>query len=166
MTRLNVVEVHAMGRKQKARRHSSRSGKHRARSRARLIGFIVMAIFIIGAAVLAVVLPLRPRLGAVPPVGTQVVINMAGFSPARLQARAGTDLTLTLLNPDNRFHTDGGGWHQFRIEALNVDVRIPPLTQKMVTLRGLRAGTYEFYCDICCGGKSNPSMRGILEVTS
>lgn len=154
-----------MGSKQKSRTQQSRQGKHRPQSRARFIGFIVMAIFIIGAAVLAIVLPLRPRAGAVPPVGTQVIINMAGFSPARLQARVGTDLTLTLVNPDNRFHTDGGGWHQFRIEALDIDARIPPLAQKVVTLRRVQPGTYEFYCDLCCGGKANPAMRGILEVT-
>lgn len=90
---------------------------------------------------------------------------MAGFEPARLVGRAGRDLTLTFVNPDSRFHTDGGGWHQFRIDSLGVDVKIPPSSRQAVTLRTLPAGTYEFYCDVCCGGKENPAMRGVLEVT-
>ncbi len=105
--------------------------------------------------------PLPPAVAA----SQQVVVSMAGYSPARLMAKAGEDLTVTFINPDSRFHTDGGGWHQFRIEALGVDVRIPPSSRQTVTLRDLRAGTYEFYCDVCCGGKENPAMRGILEVT-
>jgi len=99
------------------------------------------------------------------PGGQQVVVSMAGFAPPRLTAKTGTDLTVTLVNPDSRFHTDGGGWHQFRVEALDLDVKIPPSSQRTVTLRALRAGTYVFYCDVCCGGKENPTMRGILEVT-
>lgn len=46
-----------------------------------------------------------------------------------------------------------------------MDVRIPPRSRTATTLRALPAGTYEFYCDVCCGGKDNPAMRGILEVT-
>lgn len=90
---------------------------------------------------------------------------MAGYSPATLEAKAGQDLTLTFINPDSQFHTDGGGWHQFRAEVLGVDMKIPPSSQQTVTLRNLQAGTYEFYCDVCCGGKENPAMRGVLEVT-
>jgi hypothetical protein len=28
------------------------------------------------------------------------------------------------------------------------------------------AGTFTWYCDICCGGKENPSMQGKLTVTA
>lgn len=100
------------------------------------------------------------------PGGQQVIVSMAGFSPQRLAAKPGGDLTLTLVNPDSKFHTDGGGWHQFRVDALGMDVKIPPSSQRTVTLRNLQAGTYEFYCDVCCGGKENPAMRGTLEVAS
>jgi hypothetical protein len=46
-----------------------------------------------------------------------------------------------------------------------VDVRIPPRSEQTQAFAGLAAGSYEFYCDICCGGKENPSMRGVIEVT-
>ncbi len=90
---------------------------------------------------------------------------MAGFAPPTLAARAREDLTLEFVNPDSQFHTDGGGWHQFRIDALNIDIRMPPRTRQTVVLGELPVGTYEFYCDVCCGGKENPAMRGVLEVT-
>src|SRR3972149_2301788 len=28
------------------------------------------------------------------------------------------------------------------------------------------AGVYDYYCDVCCGGKANPTMRGKLIVES
>lgn len=125
---------------------------------------------------LAAVLALAPVLtnGVRPPTadgvrptpgGPTVVISMAGFTPNRLTVRAGEPVTLTLRNPDSQFHTDGGGWHQFAIDALKLDVRVPPRSMQTVALGALAPGTYEFYCDICCGGRANPSMIGILEVT-
>lgn len=133
----------------------------------RLVVFGFAALAVVGVAVFMALSPLRAaRTPAVAtPGGPQVVVSMAGYSPARLSAKAGQDLTVTLVNPDSKFHTDGGGWHQFRAEGLDVDVKIPPSSQRTVTLRNLQAGTYEFYCDVCCGGKENPAMRGVLEVT-
>lgn len=41
----------------------------------------------------------------------------------------------------------------------------PPSSQQTVVLRNLQAGTYEFYCDVCCGGKQNPALCGVPQVT-
>lgn len=154
-----------MNRKRRARRGRSRHAAQQTRPWARALWFGLGALAIIGLAALLALAPLRTsRSAATPAAGQQVLVTMAGFTPDRLTARAGQGLTLTFVNSDSRFHTDGGGWHQFRIEALDLDVQIPPSSQKTVTLSSLRAGTYEFYCDVCCGGKENPTMRGILEV--
>lgn len=119
--------------------------------------------------VLALALAITPLLNNAPappasPAAQSVVISMAGFSPNRLTVPAGQPLTLTVANPDSQFHTDGGGWHQFAIDALEIDVRVAPHSRQIVTLGPLAPGKYVFYCDICCGGKTNPSMIGILEV--
>ena len=119
--------------------------------------------------VFAGVLALAPMLGlrsATPPAsGAQtVVISMGGFTPNRFTVPAGQPITLSIENPDSQFHTDGGGWHQFAIDALKLDVRVAPHATKTVNLPALNAGRYEFYCDICCGGRANPSMIGVLEV--
>ncbi len=132
-----------------------------------------MKVLVLGGAAVIVAaaafLALRPVLTShpAPPASSAsagVVISMGGFTPNRITVPAGQPVTLTLTNPDSQFHTDGGGWHQFAIDALQLDVRIPPHSEKTVTLPALTDGTYEFYCDICCGGRSNPSMLGVLEV--
>lgn len=111
--------------------------------------------------------PLFHRSSSPPsaPEAQSIVISMGGFAPDHLVIPAGRPTTLVIINPDSKFHTDGGGWHQFAIDPLHLDTRIPPRSQQVVRLDPLPAGTYEFYCDICCGGRVNPSMRGILEVT-
>ena len=135
--------------------------------RRRALWFGLAALIVLGAAMFFASLPFRPPAATSPvPAGSQrVIVSMAGFDPSRLQARADQELSLTFVNADNSLHTDGGGWHQFRIDALDVDVRVPPRTQQTVTLGRIPAGTYIFYCDICCGGKANPLMRGVLEVS-
>jgi len=121
---------------------------------------------IILAGVLAAAPLLGLRSGGPPAPGAQtVVISMAGFTPRSVTVRAGAPVQLRIENPDSQFHTDGGGWHQFAIDEIQLDVRIPPHSTKAVTLPGLSAGRYEFYCDVCCGGRVNPSMIGVLEVS-
>jgi len=118
------------------------------------------------AAVALAVLPMRAtRPGPPTAGGREVVITMGGFSPAHIVEAAGKPFSLTIINPDSSFHTDGGGWHQFGSDSLKLDVRIAPHSRETITLGPLPPGRYEFYCDICCGGKTSPSMQGILEIT-
>jgi heme/copper-type cytochrome/quinol oxidase subunit 2 len=122
-----------------------------------------------GVILLAGVLAAAPLLGLrsggpTSPGAQTVVISMAGFTPKSVVVRAGTPVQLRIENPDSQFHTDGGGWHQFAIDEIRLDVRIPPHSTRAVTLPALSAGRYEFYCDVCCGGRINPSMIGVLEV--
>lgn len=107
---------------------------------------------------------LWPRGGGQESVDATVQVTMAGFSQPVLRARAGQPLRVRLVNPDSPFHTDGGGWHQLAIPRLGVDVRVPPRSQRMVLIPAAAPGEYEFYCDVCCGGKENPTMRGVLRV--
>lgn len=97
-------------------------------------------------------------------VDEAVRITMAGFSQPVLRARAGQPLRVRLVNPDSPFHTDGGGWHQLAIPRLGVDVRVAPRSERVVVIPAAPPGEYEFYCDVCCGGKENPTMRGVLRV--
>ena len=96
----------------------------------------------------------------------EIAVSMAGFSPSRIATRAGEPLTIRLVNKDNRFHTDGGGWHQFAIDELGVDVRVPPLATRTITFTPKETGVFDFFCDVCCGGRANPYMHGALTVTA
>jgi cytochrome c oxidase subunit 2 len=125
-----------------------------------------VAALVLAAVALAVVPILRSRPAPEVVAGArQVVITMGGFEPAHIVEAAGRPITLTIINPDSSFHTDGGGWHQFGSDDLKVDVRIPPQSRKTITLGPLSPGRYAFYCDVCCGGRSSPSMQGVLEIT-
>ena len=90
--------------------------------------------------------------------------TMGGFSKSVIRAKAGRPLTVRLTSVDNQFHTDGGGKHQFAIDALGVNLIAPPLGTREATFTPSTPGVYEYYCDICCGGRANPTMVGKLIV--
>jgi cytochrome c oxidase subunit 2 len=135
-----------------------------ARSRNRAIAFGVIAFLVVSLAGIFLWRAFAP----VPTAAADVRIRttMEGFTPSVIRAKVGKPVTIQLINRDSSFHTDGGGWHQFAIDELGVNAKVGPESTKLVTLTPTRAGTYEFYCDVCCGGKENPSMRGKLEVSA
>lgn len=93
-------------------------------------------------------------------------VDMGGFTPSELRVAAGQPTRLLIVNPDDSHHTDGGGWHQFAVPGLGLDIRIPPLTNMVITVPAAQPGEYQFWCDTCCGGKENPTMQGKLRVTA
>jgi cytochrome c oxidase subunit 2 len=96
----------------------------------------------------------------------RVTVDMAGFHPANLTATAGQPMQIQIINPDSSMHSDGGGWHELAIPELGIDARIAPRSDKTIDIPAVAAGEYAFYCDVCCGGKENPSMQGVLKVTA
>jgi heme/copper-type cytochrome/quinol oxidase subunit 2 len=96
----------------------------------------------------------------------RVTVDMAGFHPGTLSATAGQPVQLQIINPDSNMHSDGGGWHQLAIPDLGVDVKIAPRSDETIEIPAAAPGEYAFYCDVCCGGKDNPSMQGVLKVTA
>lgn len=93
-----------------------------------------------------------------------VEASMSGFDQKEIRVKAGQPVTLRLTSLDNSHHTDGGGKHQWAVDELGVDVIAQPESSNYVTFTPDKAGTYTFYCDICCGGKANPTMNGQLIV--
>ncbi len=113
---------------------------------------------------LAITLFLAPYISSAKSKAT-LQISMSGWNPALIRAKKGKPITITMINKDNRFHTDGGGWHGFTVPAFGVDVQVAPKKVSTFTFTPTRTGNYVFYCAICCGGKENPFMRGRLIVT-
>ena len=140
--------------------HSGRHVQPKSHFGLRLTIFIAVVVLVAGTAVLLV----RPR--TVPTATDQTVeVTMAGFQPARVAVSAGKPTTIRLVNPDSPYHTDGGGLHQFAAPELGLDVKVQPKSEQVFTIAAAKPGTYTFYCDVCCGGKANPSMRGTIVVT-
>jgi len=89
---------------------------------------------------------------------------MGGFSVMELRVKAGQPVTVRLTSLDNSHHTDGGGQHQWAVDEFKASVVAPPEGSNTVTFTPDKPGTYTFYCDICCGGRANPTMQGKLIV--
>lgn len=131
--------------------------------RVRLFAFGAIVLVVLAAAVYFLWPAVKPA-GGDSPGAISVQPSMGGFIPSRLEARLGEPITIRLVNKDDQFHTDGGGWHQFAIDELGVNVKVPPLTTQEFTFTPTKSGTFGFYCEVCCGGKENPYMWGTLVV--
>jgi len=101
----------------------------------------------------------------VDPTAIPVRISMSGFSPSALTATVGVPLRVNLINLDNQYHTDGGGWHDFVVEAFGMNITVEPLGQRVFTVPTSTPGAYTWYCDLCCGGKESPSMVGTIRIS-
>ncbi len=127
--------------------------------------FAVISVLVLGAAGYLLFKAFwKPEL---PPVAGNVIdiaADMGGFTRSELRVRAGQPVTVRLTSLDNSHHTDGGGKHQWAVDELGVDIVAPPLGSSYKTFTPERPGTYTFYCDICCGGRANPTMSGKLVV--
>ena len=93
-----------------------------------------------------------------------VAASMEGFDAKYVHVKAGEPVTIRLTSLDNSYHTDGGGRHQWAVDELAVSVVAPPNGSEYVTFTPDKPGEYTFYCDICCGDRFNPAMRGTLVV--
>jgi len=106
----------------------------------------------------------RPQLEPVSENIIDVAANMVGFDKPIIKVKAGEPVTIRLTSLDNQFHTDGGGQHQWAVDEFDVSVIAQPKSSNMITFVPDIPGTYTFYCDICCGGRANPTMQGTLIV--
>jgi cytochrome c oxidase subunit 2 len=132
----------------------------------RLAAFAVIALVIGGGAIGLVVTRLQGP-GSSDTTAVQVHASMGGFDPPAMTVKAGETVKVELSSMDTSMHSDGGGWHQFAIDALDIDWKVGPLSSEIFEFTApAAAGTYSWYCDICCGGKENPSMQGKLTVTA
>ena len=118
------------------------------------------------ATIAAAALLLWPRGASVGPADRTIQVTMGGFSSPVVEAVAGQPLRLRIDSPDAPYHSDGGGWHQLASPALGVDARVAPRSDTVVEIPAAEPSEYAFYCDVCCGGKENPTMQGVLRVTA
>ena len=145
------------------RQHKAVRERHRQQwMRAAAFGLIVLVVTaIIGYFLFPL---LTPKATGVTQTENGKVINvqaaMDGFDMNEIHVKAGETVTVNLRSLDNSMHTDGGGKHQFAIEELGVNLIAQPMSTNSTTFTATTPGEYTFYCDICCGGKANPTMNG------
>ena len=140
------------------------------RQYARLAAFAVIVVAVIVAVVYFLAPALTPQPSGIAQDENAKTVNiqaaMDGFDIKEVRAKVGEKITVNLRSLDNEHHTDGGGKHQFAIDELGVNIIAQPLSANAATFTPDKPGAYTFYCDICCGGKANPTMSGKLIVES
>ena len=127
------------------------------------VGYAAVFIAVLGMAGFLLIRALRPPTLA-PLAGNVIDIaaTMSGFDKPEIRIKAGQPVTIRLTSLDNEHHTDGGGQHQWAVDDLGVSVIAQPLSSNTVNFTPEKPGEFIFYCDICCGGRANPTMNGKL----
>ena len=174
MTRRSRSPGHGIHEAPASRHVPGRAGAYRKPERSpplvsrplRFAAFVAIAL-VAGVVAISLVVSRLQGPAAADTSALQVHANMGGFDPPALTVTAGQTVKVELSSMDTSMHSDGGGWHQFAIDALGIDWKVGPLSSEVFEFTAPSTpGTYPWYCDICCGGKENPSMQGELTVTA
>jgi len=149
---------------------STRKERQRARQRQKRVRSILFAAIVLGVLGLAGYFLKTAFFRPAPPPMAGNVIDveaaMSGFDQKEIRVKVGEPVTIRLTSLDNSHHTDGGGQHQWAVDELGVSIVAQPLSSNYATFTPDKPGVYTFYCDICCGGRANPTMQGALIVES
>lgn len=147
---------------------SSRSTRKEVRLRQKRVRSVAFAVIVIGVLGLAGYFLGQTLFRPAPqPLAGNVIdisASMSGFDKTEIRVKVGQPVTIRLTSMDNAAHTDGGGVHQWAVDELGLNMKAQPLGSNTVTFTPDKAGSYNYYCDICCGGRANPSMNGTIIV--
>ena len=145
--------------------HEIRRLARQRERRARAVAFVVIGVAVLSlAGYLLISAFVKPALPPMAGTVIDVSATMSGFDTKEIRVKAGQAITVRLTSLDNSHHTDGGGKHQWAVDELGVSIVAPPEGSSYATFTPEAPGTYTFYCDICCGGRANPTMQGTLVV--
>jgi len=102
------------------------------------------------------------------PTGTAGTIDvqssMAGFTPSEIRVTAGTTATFDWWTDDAAVHLQDGV-HTMVAPELGLNEALPAEGRRMVVWQVPdRPGTYDVYCETCCGGKDSPTMHGKIVI--
>jgi plastocyanin len=90
--------------------------------------------------------------------------SMAGFTPAEIRVKAGATVTLDWWTEDASMHLQGGV-HTMIAPDLGLHEELPAESRRAVSWTVPdKPGTYDVWCESCCGGKDNPQMHGKIVV--
>jgi plastocyanin len=90
--------------------------------------------------------------------------SMAGFTPSTITVTAGTTATLSWWTDDAAMHMEGGV-HTMVSPELGLNEQLPAESRRTLTWQVPdKPGTYDVWCDSCCGGRDAPQMHGKIVV--
>jgi plastocyanin len=150
-----------------ARRDGRRVERERrerdAKVRKVAFGGIVVGVLVVGG-VLAFGDFLDRPSGAAAAGVIDVQSSMAGFNPSEIRVTAGETVQLNWWTDDASPHLQGGV-HTMVAPDLGFYEELPAESTRLVTWTVPdKPGTYDVWCETCCGGKDSPSMHGTIVV--
>lgn len=167
--RADVLDARRIDRRRRA--SSEYQAKTRRRDEIRTAAFLVVAVLVLaGGVYLAAGDLFGQRNTASLSNAVPVQMSMAGFTPSEVRVPAGKTVTLELWTNDAAPHLEGGV-HTLISDELGIYEELPAAgptgeSRRIVTITApVAPGTYDIYCDTCCGGKASPTMHGKLVVT-
>jgi plastocyanin len=90
--------------------------------------------------------------------------SMAGFTPSEIRVKAGSTVTLDWWTQDAAIHLEGGV-HTMIAPELGLNEALPAEGRRSVTWQVPdKPGTYDVYCNSCCGGVDSPTMHGKIVI--
>jgi heme/copper-type cytochrome/quinol oxidase subunit 2 len=151
-----------MAEKMKFQAVRKQSLQKRQRSKKVLFSMIVLLVLVLSGGLLfnAYAKPALPEAENV----IDISADMSGFDQKEIRVKVGQPVTIRLRSLDTSMHTDGGGKHQWAVDDFNASAVAPPKGTATITFTPNKIGSFTFYCDICCGGRANPTMNGKLIV--
>jgi len=147
--------------KQQQQALAARQARHK---KARALAFGLITVIVLGVSVSLLVSAFSPNTPAPAANTIDISADMGGFNMKEIRVKSGQPVTVRLTSLDGPHHTDGGGKHQWAVDEFGASVIAPAEGSNLVTFTPDKPGTYTYYCDICCGGRANPTMQGKLVV--
>ncbi len=90
--------------------------------------------------------------------------SMAGFTPSEIHVKAGQTATFKWWTQDASPHLKNGV-HTMISPDLGLAESLPAESSRLLTWKvPNKPGTYDVWCDSCCGGKDAPQMHGKIVV--
>ena len=154
--------AHAPERRQARMAERARASRN-DRLRKIAFGGIVVAVLAVGGALAFGDFFNRPSDGAAAGV-IDVQSSMAGFTPGEIKVKAGETVTLNWWTKDAAVHLKDGV-HTMVSTDLGLNEQLPAESTKLVTWTvPNKPGTYDVWCETCCGGKDAPQMHGKIVI--
>lgn len=132
--------------------------------------FVLIVVAVLGGGVYLAAGDLFGQRGSASTVDAiPVRLSMAGFTPAEVVVPAGQRVALELWTTDAAPHLQDGV-HTMISDELGIYEELAAAgptgeSRRVVELTTpTTPGTYDIYCNTCCGGKDSPTMHGKLIV--
>lgn len=138
--------------------------------RIRQSAFVAIVVAVLGGGVYLAAGDLFGQRGSASTVDAiPVRLSMAGFTPAEVRVPAGQRVAIELWTTDAAPHLQDGV-HTMISDELGIYEELAAAgpageSRRVVEITTpTTPGTYDIYCNTCCGGKDSPTMHGTLIV--